>query len=256
MPYEINTEYTAKSFNYRQQFLVLHYTADNFETSLEELTKGPVSSHYLVPEGPMNDRREVFRLVSEDLRAWHAGVSAWQNHANLNDSSVGIEIVNLGYVDKEGERHWFPFATYQIETVIELCKDIVDYYKIEPTCVVGHSDIAPGRKVDPGPLFPWKKLYEHGIGAWYDDADKVAAEAEAEFEQGDINTLWMQKKLRAYGYLIETTGNLDEQTKQVVTAFQMHFRPSNYSGIPDCETYAILSALIKKYYPDFEHTAQ
>ncbi len=102
MPYSVNTRYKSQSFNNRIRFLVLHYTAANFKTSLETLTKGNVSAHYLVPEGPMDDKRELFSLVPDDKRAWHAGTSAWQNRENLNDTSIGIEIVNLGYVDERG----------------------------------------------------------------------------------------------------------------------------------------------------------
>lgn len=229
----------------------MHYTAGNFKSSLEELTEGPVSSHYLVPEGPMDNQRKVFELVPEVERAWHAGVSAWQDRSNLNDTSIGVEIVNLGYKDEAGKRTWFPFPDYQVETVIELAKDIVDRYKIEPTRVVGHGDIAPGRKVDPGPVFPWKKLYENGIGAWFDDGTKNDAEntLNNNITPDTVDILWVQKNMRTYGYPIEITGQLDKQTTEVIMEFQMHFRPSNFSGVPDAETCAILHALVSKYYP-------
>ncbi len=248
MPYDVNTDYKAKSFNHRVRFLVLHYTAGNFQTSLKELTEGPVSAHYLLPDGPMDDQREVFSLVPEAERAWHAGVSAWQDRTDLNDSSIGIEMVNLGYTDKDGKRTWYPFTDYQIETVSELAKDIIARYGIEATRVVGHGDIAPGRKVDPGPVFPWKQLYERGIGAWYEEADQQTAEQAIHTTQASM-IVWMQTYLRIYGYPVKKTGQLDLLTKQVIAAFQMHFRASHYSGIPDKETCAILYALVKKYYP-------
>ena len=114
MPVVIDKSYKAKSFNYRQRFLVLHYTAGNFESSLKELTEGPVSSHYLVPETAMEGERKVFQLVPEEERTWHAGVSAWQDRTNLNDSSIGIEIVNLGFVDKEGKKNGLIFRNTKL----------------------------------------------------------------------------------------------------------------------------------------------
>ena len=254
MPYVIDTDYSSPNINERIRFLVLHYTAEDFESSLKTLTdpKRQVSAHYLVPERSFDGKCKIFQLVPEEKRAWHAGVSAWQDRVNLNDTSIGIEIVNLGYIDKEGERTWIPFTDYQIETVIELCINIIERYKdehankiITPTRVVGHADIAPGRKVDPGPLFPWKKLYARGIGAWYDEEEKQ--QTEFLISDNEVDIKWVQKNLRIYGYPILETGIFDSQTKQVVKAFQMHFRPKNYCGTPDKETCAILNLLVKKY---------
>ncbi|MBW5802946.1 N-acetylmuramoyl-L-alanine amidase [Coxiella endosymbiont of Ornithodoros amblus] len=255
MPYVIDNDYSSPNVNERIRFLVLHYTAGDFESLLKILTdpKRQVSAHYLVPEWPFDGKRKIFQLVPEEKRAWHAGVSAWQDRINLNDTSIGVEMVNLGYIDKEGERTWIPFTNYQIETVIELCTDIIGRYKdeygnkiIRSTRVVAHADVAPGRKVDPGPLFPWKKLYDRGIGAWYDEEEKQ--QTELLISDNEVDIKWVQKNLRIYGYPILETGIFDRQTKQVVQAFQMHFRPNNYSGTPDKETCAILNSLVKKYY--------
>ncbi|AAO89932.1 N-acetylmuramoyl-L-alanine amidase [Coxiella burnetii] len=250
MTYEINLNYPAKNFDKRIRFLVLHYTAKNFEDSLEILTQEAfgVSGHYLIPESSIDGKKQIFQLVPEKHRAWHAGVSAWQGRIHLNDTSIGIEIVNLGYQEEGEKRRWFPFLDYQIELIIELAKDIIERYQLHPTCVVGHSDISPERKADPGPLFPWKKLYEQGIGAWYEDECKKEMERRLSNETTDIR--WLQRHLKTYGYSIEETGELDKKTQQVVCAFQMHFRPTDYSGIPDKETYAILYALVKKYFPE------
>lgn len=223
--------------------LVLHYTALDLKNSLEILTSPntKVSAHYLIPEKSMCGERKIFQLVDEKKRAWHAGVSAWQKRINLNDSSIGIEIVNLGYSDKNAVRHWYPFTNYQIENVIQLAKNIIARYQIHPTCVIGHSDISPGRKVDPGPLFPWKTLYENGVGAWFE-------EDELSYNPVDpIDILNLQKNLQTYGYNIEITGELDTQTRTILQAFQMHFRPKDFSGEPDAETCAILENLLKKY---------
>lgn len=185
-------------------------------------------------------------MVPEHARSWHAGVSFWQGRNNLNDTSIGIEMVNLGYKDEPQGRLWFPFTRYQVQMVKELCKELIDRYKIPPTSVVGHSDIAPGRKQDPGILFPWRELYESGIGAWYDE-DKVQ-KIKAELEKHEPNTTELQRDLKKYGYAIKESGMFDEQTQKVIRAFQMHFRPSNYSGVPDVETLAILKNLLEKYF--------
>ena len=240
----IDQSHPSPNYNQRISSLVLHYTALNFEKSVQVLTdpKTQVSAHYLVPEKSIDKERKIFQLVKENQRAWHAGISHWQKKINLNESSIGIEIVNLGYTDKEDKRIWYPFTDYQIESVIELARSIIERYEIHPTCVIGHSDIALGRKVDPGPLFPWKKLYEHGIGAWFD-------EKALSFElNGEIDIKKLQTNLQTYGYAIEITGKLDDQTHTALQAFQMHFRARNYAGNADTETYAILENLIQKYF--------
>lgn len=206
----------------RVRFLVLHYTALPFEESLDRLTQGEVSVHYLVPESGL----PIYNLVDESSVAWHAGVSSWGSRVQLNDTSVGIEIVNMG----GGE----PFPDAQIEAVITLSRDIIERHKIEPQNVLGHSDIAPQRKVDPGPAFPWYKLYVHGVGAWFDALPPV--------ESADTSGGWVRENLGRYGY------NLDGPLVNVVKAFQMHFRPRDVSGVPDAETCVILRALLEKYH--------
>ena len=148
----------------------------------------PVSSHYLIPEFANRDQKfffgkelAVYRLVKEHERAWHAGVSSWLDEESLNDRSIGIEIVNefaCEYTHEEGseksadmmECEFLPFPEEQIEIVKALLLDILERYPtIDPVDVVAHSDIAPDRKSDPGPFFPWKEFYDIGIGAWYDE---------------------------------------------------------------------------------------
>lgn len=240
----IDGSHPSPNFNQRIFNLVLHYTALDFETSLKVLTdpKREVSAHYLIPETDIDGQRKIFQLVQDKERAWHAGVSNWKNRSGLNDTSIGIEIVNLGYTDKDGKRTWYPFTDYQIESVIEISKIIIERYQIQATNIIGHSDIAPGRKLDPGPLFPWKKLYKNGIGAWHDEKSlEIQPNAKIDIQR-------LQKNLRAFGYAINITGKFDQQTRTVVQAFQMHFRPNNYSGNLDAETIAILENLIKKYF--------
>ena len=244
--YNVTTDYYPSiSQDERVRFLVLHYTAINTELSLKVLTQKDVSSHYLIND---YDDKQINLLVDETKRAWHAGISKWKGLDNLNFSSIGIEIVNLG----NGTGGVFqPYPDYQIKKVGELSRDIVTRYNISPFNVVGHADIAPGRKPDPGPLFPWKKLYtDYGVGAWYDDADKYLFIQQYPWDTtSSVFITQVQTDLKKYGYDVPANGMIDTQTKNAIIAFQMHFRPEKYDGIVDAETWAILKALNKKYNP-------
>ncbi|AJY38868.1 N-acetylmuramoyl-L-alanine amidase [Burkholderia humptydooensis] len=237
----------------RVRTLVLHYTAQPLARSVALLTDPtrPVSAHYLVPDAADEGKRfRVFALVPESRRAWHAGVSYWQGERLLNAGSIGIEIVNAGFPDADEDaplmqRRWSPFPDEQMAAVGRLAADIVARHAIPPQKVVGHSDIAPGRKLDPGPLFPWRTLYEqYGVGAW-PDAIAVAYYRACRPFRGEVAEL--QAKLLAYGYDTPQTGALDLRTTDAIAAFQMHFRPARYDGVPDVETVAILDALLDKY---------
>jgi N-acetylmuramoyl-L-alanine amidase len=237
----ISDEYSSLVVYNRVQFLVMHYTAEDFERSLELLAFGDrVSVQYLLPATEEPGRSPVYRLVPEELASHQAGVSYFQQRTNLNDTSIGIENVNLG--NRSGE--FEPYPQYQIDNLIVLSQGIIERHDLGPTQIVGHSDIAPGRKIDPGPLFPWKELHDSGIGAWPDEA---AVEAYLRDHDALPPIEDVQQKLWDYGYKIEVTGVEDEQTQQVVGAFQMHFRPSNYDGVIDLETVAILESLVTKY---------
>jgi N-acetylmuramoyl-L-alanine amidase len=257
----------SANHNSRINYLVLHFTSENFAESLRLLTQRtdrPVSVHYLVPEpdDPTYPRKslKIHRLVSEDRRAWHAGLSYWGGADSLNDTSVGIEIVNQSAcidndpdtdtpVPEDQSCTLLQYPEEQIELVIKLAADILARNPdIDPVDVVGHGDIAPMRRVDPGPLFPWKRLYDHGIGAWYDD-DAFERYCR-QFDEVLPDLASIQSALKAYGYLIDETGENDVQTRFVVRAFQMHFRQSEFRGTIDTETLAILFALIEKYRPE------
>ena len=246
--YVISKEnFPSVAFNERVKFLVLHYTVSDYPISVKILAKkGEVSSHYLITDQP-NDTIDI--LVSEDKRAWHAGVSAWNGTENLNDTSIGIEIVNKGYIKVKDSLIFTPFPSYQIEKVAALSKNIIDRYEIDPVNVVGHSDIAPLRKQDPGPLFPWKELYtQYGIGAWYEEYDKESFLSQYIPDTYPYSSpLEFQKALQKYGYKLNLSGEWDKNTFLTVRAFQWHFRPEKADGIVDAETWAILQALIKKY---------
>jgi N-acetylmuramoyl-L-alanine amidase len=251
--------------NARVQSLVLHFTALDYQRSMLALKdSGGVSSHYLIPELDdstyPNSNLEIIQLVDENQRAWHAGRSYWDKRKNLNDTSIGIEIVNV----PECQHHpvvkfthggeygvhkdcTFPdFGQQQIALLIGLAKDILKRHPdITPTRVIGHSDISPSRKNDPGPRFPWYQLYENGIGAWYDSETQGKYLQLFESFAPSINLV--QKALYYYGYNIKETGGIDRQTQDVLFAFQMHFLPWQVTGEINPETAAAVFALLEKY---------
>lgn len=239
---------SAQAYNQRVRFLVLHYTGGDGPRALQVLTGPRVSSHYLIGVEPeMHGGDPIVRqLVDEHARAWHAGTSAWGDRSHINDSSIGIEIVNAGPVDITVMRRWQPYTAAQIDALVTLLRDLVRRYDIAPYNVVGHADVSPGRKIDPGPAFPWQQLYHHGIGAWPDEST-VQAYRRAFFDTMPTMSR-IQSALARYGYKLETTGELDRRTRAVLTSFQMHFRPARYDGIPDVDTLARLWALNAKYH--------
>ena len=250
----LHLDYSHPSVNQdsRIQSVILHYTQIDDAQSLDELTRpeSRVSAHYLVSREERNGQPILYALVPESQRAWHAGISHWQGAQALNASSIGIEIVNLGYADTEAqlpltERHWQAYTPAQIRTLALLLQQLVARYQLAPTRLLGHSDIAPGRKVDPGPLFPWQQLHqEYGLGAWPDERRVSELLATPMPSITEIQTLLIR-----YGYGLPATGTLDARTRHVLTAFQLHFRPARYDGQPDRETVARLQALLEKYPP-------
>lgn len=236
--------------NERVRFLVLHYTALDDRQSLKTLTEGQVSAHYLIPEEPASKRGKpiILQLVDENQRAWHAGVSSWNGRVNLNDTSVGIEIVNPGFTENMlGQHTWYPYSEKQIVAISALAKDIIRRYQISPDNVIGHSDIAPLRKQDPGKLFPWARLATMGIGAWPDRSLVTQYIANrSPYAPADVSVI--QALLKQYGYdQIPQNGILDENTRKTISAFQMHFRSDDIRGNADAETEAIARALVEKY---------
>lgn len=238
---QLNTSITAKSQASRARFLILHYTALDQARSLHVLTEQAVSSHYLVGNDQPNT---VYRLVDESRMAIHAGVSSWKTHAQLNASSIGIEIVNLGYVETPTGRQYQAFPQQQIDTVITLIKDIVARHGIKPENILGHGEIAPQRKPDPGPLFPWKQLADAGLIEW-PNADAVAAQLLI-FQQALPDAVWFQTKLAEIGYATPKTGIWDQESKNVLIAFQCRYRQHTFDGIPDAESAALLEVITNK----------
>ncbi len=234
----IDKSYQSVGQDSRIRYLIIHYTFGNFESSLKTLTQGEVSSHYLVDVNPA----KVYLLVDESKRAYHAGQSFWQGNTALNASSIGIEIVNSG--GRPGLDGKLVFADYpkeQIDVVVQLVKDITTRHQIAPDRVLGHSDIAPGRKEDPGPKFPWKRLAEEGLALWPNEA-KVA-QRQMQYQQQLPDVTWMAQKLRKFGYNAPQAGVFDKGTKDALVAFQMRFRPSDITGVFDAQSAAILDVL-------------
>jgi N-acetyl-anhydromuramyl-L-alanine amidase AmpD len=258
----------SANYNSRVSIVVIHHTTANFADSLRILTEpssNSVSSHYLIPEPDdktySKSRVQTYELVSESQRAWHAGISYWAGKTGLNDQSIGIELVNQTWCHSSGmevdpysgnpDRLCFypDFADSQIALLVDLLDDILARHPdIKATNIIGHSDIAPDRKIDPGPRFPWQRLAVLGYGAWFDDATVIRYWEQ--FRVQPLPLLNVQKALSAYGYGIELSGEDDEQTRNVLRAFQMHFRPMAVTSTATLESTATLFALIEKYHPE------
>lgn len=216
--------------------IILHYTGmPTAAGALDWLCReeSQVSSHYFVHE----DGR-VDQLVAEDRRAWHAGKSVWKAETDINSRSIGIEIVNAGHPGGLPD-----YPAVQIAAVVELCQFCVERWSIAPERVLAHSDIAPVRKVDPGENFPWKNLYENGVGHWVAPAPVGGGRY---FQRGDHGqpVEAVQSMLSLYGYGLEVTGEFCERTQGVVEAFQRHFRPQQVDGIADISTLDTLHRLL------------
>lgn len=213
--------------------LLLHYTdMASAAAALERLCDpaARVSAHYCIDEDGT-----VYRLVDEARRAWHAGVSSWAGASDINARSIGVELVNPGHTC--GYR---PFPAAQMTALSALAKAILARHPIPPGRVLGHSDVAPARKRDPGELFDWRALAAAGIGLWPDapsPADPAPDVAE------------LQAQLARFGYAVPRHGRLDDETRAVLAAFQRHFRPAAVTGEPDGETAARLAALLARLAP-------
>lgn len=245
--YQVDTRHQAYGARPRIKVLVIHYTAEDFPSSLATLTDRNVSSHYLINDGMNTDKQQpmIWQLVPESQLAWHAGPSFWRGATRINDTSVGIELVNPGYRRTLTGVVWTPFTPRQIAVLQPLLRDITQRYQIRPENIVGHSDIAPQRKQDPGPLFPWRLLAQQGIGAW-PDAQRVNYWLNQHDAQQQVTVEEMVALLARYGYQVNSEMSAAQQRK-VIAAFQMHFRPADYRGLPDAESWAIARALVEKY---------
>lgn len=221
----------------RPDMILLHYTGmPEANAALERLTDraSQVSSHYFVFE----DGR-IVQLVEESRRAWHAGAAIWAGEIDINSCSIGIEIANPGH-----DFGYPDFPPRQIAAVTALCRGILTRCTIPAERVLAHSDVAPGRKQDPGEKFPWRTLHDSGVGHWVKPVPLT--------ESGPLLTLGdrgdavavLQALLREYGYGITANGSYDSVTHDVVSAFQRHFRPQRVDGIADASTRKTLQELL------------
>ena len=216
--------------------ILLHYTGmPDAAGALQRLCDpaAEVSSHYLV-----NEDGAILQLVPEARRAWHAGAARWKTETDLNSSSIGIEIVIYGH---DGGLPPYPEA--QIEAVAALCADIASRHAIAPERILGHSDVAPGRKRDPGEHFPWDVLHGRGIGHWVAPAPIRGGRFLSRGETGQPVEV-LQSMLAFYGFPCPVTGTYDAQTEAVVAAFQRHYRPAQVDGVADASTITTLRDLI------------
>lgn len=216
--------------------LVLHYTGmQSGEAALDRLRDpaAKVSAHYLVEE----DGR-VFSLVAEERRAWHAGKSFWKGETGVNGVSIGVEIVNPGH-----EFGYRAFPDAQIASVIALVGEIRTRWEIPDSRILGHADVAPDRKEDPGELFPWKRLAEAGHGIWAEPAP-APGQPLSEGAEG-VGVFALQAGLTRLGFDIPPSGQFDQATREIVTAFQRHWVQTRFDGVADGETRARLIALLR-----------
>jgi len=217
--------------------IVLHYTGmQDAIAALDRLCDplSKVSAHYLVFEDG-----HVVQMVQESRRAWHAGQSFWAGETDLNSCSIGIEIVNPGH-----DYDYPDFPKRQIAAVTALCRGISTRNTIPPPRVLAHSDIAPSRKRDPGEKFPWRTLYDSGIGQWVKPAPVADDNGVLALgDRGDAVT-GLQESLSQYGYGVTVNGTYDSVTHDVVAAFQRHFRPERVDGVGDQSTRTTLRDLL------------
>jgi N-acetylmuramoyl-L-alanine amidase len=216
----------------RPDMIVLHYTGMRDAAAALERLRSPgseVSAHYLVFEDG-----HVVQMVQESRRAWHAGAGSWAGETDINSCSIGIEIANPGH-----DFGYPDFPKRQIAAVTALCRGILTRNPISAERVLAHSDVAPARKQDPGEKFPWRTLYESGVGNWVKPAPISDGALQALGDRGDA-VMALQRSLNSYGYGVAVSGNYDSVTHEVVAAFQRHFRPERVDGVSDASTRATL----------------
>ena len=216
--------------------IVLHYTglADAASAISRLCTAGTeVSAHYVVFEDG-----NIVQCVPESARAWHAGASSWAGDTDINSRSIGIEIVNRGHV-----LGYPDFPIRQTAAVIALCKGIILRREVPAHRILAHSDVAPGRKKDPGEKFPWRLLADSGVGHWVEPAPIIRSEHKMLGSSGD-EVMALQEALARYGYDVPCTGRYENRTVDVVAAFQRHFRPEQIDGVADASTLTTLDDLL------------
>ena len=208
------------------KFVIIHYTGMQSEIeSIKRLKsiKFKVSCHYLI-----NRKGQVIQMVDDNKIAWHAGKSKWKKFINLNDNSIGVELVNKGH--KFGYQN---FSQKQIKSLISLCKNLKKKYSIKKENFLGHSDIAPLRKIDPGEKFPWKKLSTYSLGRWY-----KKSKGKFKINEKKIDIVFFQN-LKKLGYRYFSIKKRNTNDKKIIRSFQQHYLPNNVTGKIDYKTLKI-----------------
>jgi N-acetylmuramoyl-L-alanine amidase len=217
--------------------IILHYTGMRSAADAIRWLAHPdsgVSCHYVIDECGT-----ITQMVPESLRAWHAGASHWAGETDINSVSVGIEIQNPGHA------HGYPdFPQAQMRAVADLCRDIATRHPVAPEGILAHSDVAPGRKIDPGEKFDWAWLAREGVGRWVEPAPLILCGETYEAGEKSSDIARAQELLRRYGYGVEAHGRLDEHTQKVLRSFQLHFRPARTDGRLDGSTLDTLYRLV------------
>ena len=215
-----------KRKKHKINFVVIHYTGMQSKIASIKRLINPihkVSCHYLI------DRTgTVIQMIKDNQIAWHAGKSKWKKINNLNNISLGIELVNKGH--KFGYQN---FSSKQINSLIKLCKNLKKKYLIKKENFLGHSDIAPLRKMDPGEKFPWKKLSIHKIGKWYENTMNEIVINKKQME------ILFYKNLKTLGYRYFSLNKRKSEDKKIISSFQRHYLPNNVTGKLDKKTYKI-----------------
>jgi N-acetylmuramoyl-L-alanine amidase len=225
------------------KFIIFHYTGMKSESSaIKKLTNSnsEVSSHYLV-----KNNGQIVVLVPDRYIAWHAGISLWKNYKSLNKNSIGVEISNPGH-----DFSYRKFSKIQITSIIKLSKFLIKKYNIKSKNILGHSDIAPDRKKDPGEKFPWKYLSQHKIGLWY-NFDQKRLIKKRFLKTSNLEKKLFFKNICKIGYSIKVSNNINlneaQYIKTVIKAFQRRFRQDQIDGKIDQECLIISKNLIKKF---------
>lgn len=219
------------------RIVIFHYTGmSEAQKACDWLCneESEVSSHYLIDEAG-----GIVQMVDETARAWHAGLSSWHDDQDINSASIGIEIQNVGH-----SMGYPDFPKVQMAAVAALCKDLAKRHSIIGRNFLAHSDVAPGRKVDPGEKFDWAYLHAQGIGHWVEPEPIKGGTFLQSGDSGDA-VMALQAMLKLYGYGIDVSGSFDAHTKIVIEAFQRHFRTALVDGVADQSTVATLHKLLR-----------
>ena len=233
----LSPNFGARAAGSEIKIVLLHYTGmSEAQKACDWLCneESQVSSHYLIDE-----TGHILQMVDEAARAWHAGVSSWHDDEDINSASIGIEIQNVGH-----SMGYPDFQDVQMAAVAALCKDLAKRHTILGRNFLAHSDVAPGRKIDPGEKFDWRYLHGQGVGHWVEPEPIKGGTFLQSGDSGDA-VMALQAMLKLYGYGIDVNGSFDARTKIVVEAFQRHFRTVLVDGVADQSTVGTLHKLLR-----------